>query len=42
MNQKKKIIGICGSACRNSENLAILNYKTASEKSDFDILIGNE
>ncbi len=36
MRRKKKIIGICGSASRNSGNLAILKYIAESEESEFD------
>ncbi len=36
MNDKTKIIGICGSASQNSANLAILKYIAESEKSEFD------
>lgn len=36
MNDKKKIIGICGSASRNSANLTILKYIAESQKSEFD------
>lgn len=36
MNQKKKIIGICGSASRNSGNLSILKYIAESMTSEFD------
>jgi len=39
MNNKKKIIGICGSASRNSGNQAILKYIAESEKSEFDFEI---
>ncbi|MGR3808977.1 NADPH-dependent FMN reductase [Jiulongibacter sp. NS-SX5] len=39
MNDKKKIIGICGSASRNSGNLAILKFISESEKSEFDFEI---
>lgn len=35
MNDKKKIIGICGSASRNSGNLAILKFISELEKSEF-------
>ena len=36
---KIKIIGICGSASKNSGNLTILQYIAASEKSELDIEI---
>lgn len=36
MNCKKKIIGICGSASRDSGNLSILKYIAESEKFEFD------
>ncbi|MDB2606899.1 NAD(P)H-dependent oxidoreductase [Zobellia sp.] len=39
MNYKRKIIGICGSASKNSGNLSILNYIAESEKTDFDFEI---
>ncbi|WP_428742927.1 NADPH-dependent FMN reductase [Tenacibaculum sp.] len=39
MNTKLKIIGICGSASRNSGNLSILKHIANSEKSEFDIEI---
>ncbi len=39
MNDRKKIIGICGSASRNSGNLAILKYISESEKYEFDFEI---
>lgn len=39
MNHKKKIIGICGSASRDSGNLSILKYIAESEKSEFDFEI---
>ncbi len=39
MNDKKKIIGICGSASRNSANLAILKFISELDKSEFDFEI---
>jgi len=39
MNNKKKIIGICGSASPNSGNLTILKFISESEKSEFDFEI---
>jgi len=39
MNNKKKVIGICGSASRNSGNLAILKFISESEKSELDFEI---
>lgn len=39
MKDKKKIIGICGSASRNSGNLAILKFISELEKSEFDFEI---
>ena len=39
MNSKKKIIGICGSASRNSGNLTILKFIAESEKSEFEFEI---
>jgi len=39
MNNKNKIIGICGSASQNSGNLAILNYIAELEKDEFDFEI---
>ena len=37
MIAKKKVIGICGSASRNSGNMAILKIIAESEKSDLDV-----
>lgn len=39
MIDKKNIIGICGSASRNSANLSILKFIAESEKSNFNIEI---
>ena len=39
MIEKKKIIGICGSASQNSGNLSILKWIAELEKSDFNIEI---
>jgi len=39
MNNKIKILGICGSASRNSGNLSILKHIANSKNSDFDIEI---
>ncbi|MCB0476469.1 MAG: NAD(P)H-dependent oxidoreductase, partial [Flavobacteriaceae bacterium] len=39
MNDKKKIIGICGSASRNSGNLTILKFISELEKAEFDFEI---
>ncbi|GAA3645181.1 NADPH-dependent FMN reductase [Flavivirga jejuensis] len=39
MIEKKNIIGICGSASRNSANLSILKWIAKSEKSDFNLEI---
>jgi len=39
MNDKNKIIGICGSASQNSGNLAILKFISELEKSKFDFEI---
>lgn len=39
MSKKKNIIGICGSASRNSANLSILKWIAESDKSDFDLEI---
>ncbi len=39
MDDKKKIIGICGSASQNSGNLAILKFISESEKSEFNFEI---
>ena len=39
---KKKIVGICGSASRNSGNLSILKFIAECEKSEFDFEIIND
>ncbi len=39
MKNKKKIIGICGSASKDSGNLSILNYLATAAKSEFDFEI---
>ena len=39
MNTKEKIIGICGSASRNSGNLAILKHISESDKSEMELEI---
>ncbi len=39
MINKKKIIGICGSASRNSANLSILKWIAESDESDFNLEI---
>jgi NAD(P)H-dependent FMN reductase len=39
MMKKKNIIGICGSASRNSANLSILKWISESDKSDFNLEI---
>lgn len=39
MGNKKKIIGICGSASQNSGNMAILKFISESSKSVFDFNI---
>lgn len=39
MSKKLKIIGICGSASKNSGNLAILKFISECTKSEFDIQI---
>ncbi|MDG3581331.1 NADPH-dependent FMN reductase [Galbibacter pacificus] len=39
MNTKKRIIGICGSASRNSGNLAILKYISELGKSEMELEI---
>ena len=39
MIKEKKIIGICGSASRNSANLSILKWIAESDESDFNLEI---
>ena len=39
MLKKKNIIGICGSASRNSANFSILKWIAKSDKSNFDLEI---
>lgn len=39
MIEKKNIVGICGSASRNSANLSILKWIAEMEKSDFNLEI---
>lgn len=42
MAKKKNIIGICGSASRNSANLAILHYLAQLGKTEFDFQIWDD